>query len=449
MYISLFLAIGAFITEPGYAQDSIDPILPEQNLLVSLYESAAPSVVNIQIVAPSQTQSEIQPESPFRLPIPGTPLGQPELPRGGVGSGFMYDEDGHILTNHHVIENAETIIVNFANGTWAEAEVVASDSHSDLAVLRVSAPEGVDWQVLPLAEEGQVRVGHYTAAIGNPYGLGETMTLGIVSAVGRGIRLEDGTTGSGYSLPDIIQTDTAVNPRIAGGPLLNLAGEVVGVNLAIEPASGSATGAGFAIPVSVVKRVVPRLLEDGTFSYAYLGISAQTVDAVVAQELALGNSVQGVLVGEVLAGGPSDEAGILSQDIIIAVEGQPIRRFEDLISYLFNEAEPDQVLAVELLREGESLELDVELAARPTESGSAQQEELGQEITAGRAISIARQAAINAGIIERVERLSAKRDIYFELPVWNVELTDSDGATVIVTIDMATGQVIEMSSSST
>jgi 2-alkenal reductase len=194
------------------------PSLPDQELLAQLYDNTAPSVVNIQVLFAMSSGPEQQPQLPFEFPFPGSPFEQPQVPQGAEGSSFIYDDLGHIVTNNHVIENAESIIVNFANGMWADAELVATDPQADLAVLKVTPPEGVDWEPLTLAKNNGLRVGHYVIALGSPFGLDETMTLGIVSAIGRSFRMGDPNAGTGYSLPDIIQTDTAINPGNSGGP---------------------------------------------------------------------------------------------------------------------------------------------------------------------------------------------------------------------------------------
>ncbi|MCB1513094.1 MAG: trypsin-like peptidase domain-containing protein, partial [Hyphomicrobiaceae bacterium] len=196
---------------------------------------------------------------------------------------------------------AEEVTVVFSNGFWADAEVVATDPQADLAVIKVAPPAGMDWQPLPIAAE-TLRVGHTVIAMGNPFGLEGTMTIGIVSAIGRGMPV--GALGEArYTLPDIIQTDAAINPGNSGGPLINLAGEVVGVNFAIESAVRSNSGVGFTIPAAIVQRVVPALIADGQYDYAYLGLSGRTIDAEVARAFDFPNTLTGVYVAEVVPGG--------------------------------------------------------------------------------------------------------------------------------------------------
>jgi serine protease Do len=220
----------------------IDSTLDEdQAALAALYDAVAPSVVNIQVESVASAAS--LPQIPgFELPEGGDmPLQQ------GEGSGFIYDNEGHIVTNNHVVEGAQKVVVNFNNGMWARAEVVATDPQADLAVIKVTPPAGFDWQPLALAEDGSTEVGHMVIAIGNPFGLQGTMTTGIVSALGRGFPV--GAFGNNrYTLPDVIQTDAAINPGNSGGPLVNLNGEVVGVNFAIESQTRQNSGVGFHDP---------------------------------------------------------------------------------------------------------------------------------------------------------------------------------------------------------
>ena len=272
-------------------------LLVIQTALAALYEQVAPSVVNIQVTMGGVRNG---------LPEPGQPEGAPQQ---GQGSGFIYDNNGRIVTNNHVVEGADQITVVFNDGRWAKAEVVAADPQADLAVLKVTPPKNMQWQPLPLAEPDGLRVGYTVIAIGNPFGLAGTMTTGIVSALGRGMPI-GGLGESRYTLPDVIQTDTAINPGNSGGPLLNLAGEVVGINFAIESPARVNSGVGFAIPASIVRRVVPALIANGKFTYAYLGLSGRAIDATLAAALELPTDQLGVYVAEVVPGGPAAKAGI-------------------------------------------------------------------------------------------------------------------------------------------
>lgn len=426
----------------------VDPaLLNNQEALANLYDQIAPSVVSIQVVARSQAQ---------QLNIPGFNFPQQEAPlQQGQGSGFIYDTEGHIVTNNHVVEDAEEVTVLFSNGFWADAEVVATDPQADLAVIKVTPPAGMDWQPLPIAAANTLRVGHTVIAMGNPFGLEGTMTTGIVSAIGRGLPV--GQVGeSRYTLPDVIQTDAAINPGNSGGPLVNLAGEVVGVNFAIESAVRSNSGVGFTIPASIVQRVVPALIADGQYDYAYLGLSGRTIDAPVAKAFDFPNTLTGVYVADVVAGGPSEAAGIQGStrqisvngnevgaggDIVTAIDDVPVRRFEDMVSYLVTEAAPGQTVTLTVLRDGTEMQFDVVLGSRPGLSSQAQREATLGPVSARQASRIAEEATADLLDGEVTERIISQ-DTAEGRDVWVVELsTDTQTATVVV--DRLTGDVVE------
>ena len=371
--------INALVTQPvNYNVPANARLLPvdeslntNQVALASLYDQVTPSIVNIQVVARAADSG-------------GPGLGQSKSAplQQGEGSGFIYDNTGRIVTNNHVVAGAEQVTVVFNNGFWAEAQVLATDTQADLAVLQVTPPQGMAWRPLPLAQPDTLRVGYSVIAIGNPFALEGTMTTGIVSALGR--EMPVGNLGeSRYTLPDVIQTDAAINPGNSGGPLLNLAGEVVGVNFAIESPVRVNSGVGFAIPVSIVRRVVPALIANGKFSYAYLGLSGQAIDAALAKALNLPTNRLGVYVAAVVPNGPAAKAGVQGDsraiqldssaqlkaggDIITAIDGVPVRRFEDLVSYLITKSEPGKSVTLTILRDGEALKLAVVLGERPSE----------------------------------------------------------------------------------
>ena len=407
---------------------------PSQVLLADLYDQVAPSVVNIQVTA---TRS---PEI-----LPGFPFGeQGQAPVQGQGSGFIYDNDGHIVTNNHVIEDATAITVYFSNGMWADAELVATDPSADLAVLKVTPPEGVTWQPLPLAAANSLRVGYSVLALGSPFGLEETMTVGVVSALGRSLPT-DRTLGGGstYSLPDVIQTDTAINPGNSGGPLLNLNGEVVGVNFAINSTSGSSSGVGFAIPVSVVEKVVPSLIADDSYQYAYLGISGATINDIVAEEQNLEDNTLGVYVAEVVPGGPAADAGVQPNDVIVAIDDQPVSQFEQMISYLFQATEPGQTVTLRILRDGQESTVDVTLQARPQGQIAQSSDQAEMSITIAEAFETAREAVREAGLMDNIDGVSAKIATLDGRPVWVITLTGQNQSAT-VTIDGQTGEVLEL-----
>lgn len=425
-------------------------LFDDQETLAALYEAVAPSVVNIQV--------EKRATAGGALPqIPGFPLpdAQPPL-QHGEGSGFIYDNEGHIVTNNHVIDGADRIIVTFNNGMWARAEVVAADPQADLAVIKVTPPEGMEWRPLKLADDNTLKVGHTVIAIGNPFGLQGTMTSGIVSALGRGFPV--GSFGTGrYTLPDVIQTDAAINPGNSGGPLLNLKGEVVGVNFAIESPTRQNAGVGFVIPVSIVKRVVPALIKDGVFKYAYLGLEGSTITPQLAEALNLPDNTLGVYVSSVVPDGPSAQAGVrggnrtvtlpnggqvrTGGDIIKAIDGTPVVRFEDLVSYLVTKASPGQKVTLTVERDGKPIEIEVTLGERPTQPTASAPSEDGR-LNARAAIAIAEQEVrgqLQGEIIEKV----ATPDERDGRPVWVVELSTETQKTTVV-VDARTGDVLDV-----
>jgi 2-alkenal reductase len=375
----------------------------------------------------------------------------------GEGSGFIFDNDGHIVTNNHVVENADTIVVVFNNGEWADGTVVATDPQADLAVVKVTPPSDFTWRALPLASPDSLKVGHTVIAMGNPFGLENTMTVGIVSALGRGMPVGE-LGNSTYTLPDVIQTDAAINPGNSGGPMVNLAGEVVGVNFAIESATRSNSGVGFTIPISIVQRVVPALIANGKYDYAYLGLSGTTIGPDVAKALDLSNNQLGVYVSTVVPNGPSDKAGIhgasgdvstngnSSQigrggDIVTAIDGQPVHRFEDLVSYLVTKTEPGKTIKLSVLRDGKMIDVDVVLGTRPglNEQTSAQVE---GPVSARQALEIAANA-VGDSLSGDITQRTVSPDTRNGEDVWVVELSDgSQTATVIVS--QKTGEVLEM-----
>jgi 2-alkenal reductase len=423
-------------------------LVDDHEALADLYLQVAPSVVNIQV---SVTGSG--------LGIPG--FGLPDEPplELSQGSGFIYDDQGHIVTNNHVVEGAEEVLVVFSNGFWADAEVVAADPQADLAVIRVAPPEGMEWRPLPLEDASTLRVGHMVIAIGNPFGLDGTMTTGVVSALGRGLPTGDLTTNR-YTLPDVIQTDAAINPGNSGGPLIDLNGRVVGINFAIRSLERANSGVGFAIPVSIVHRVVPALIAEGHYPYAYLGLTGSSIGANLAQALGLPANRLGVYVAEIIPGGPADEAGLRGGeevvtdengvefqrggDVITAIDGQPVLRFEDLVSYLVTKAAPGQTVTLSIIRGEEVLETPVVLGERPATTGRPSLPEEDDGINAREAIDIATQAAEDSELLTaEIEEKVATPDTVGGLEVWIVELTTS-GETVQVIVDATSGEVLSL-----
>jgi S1-C subfamily serine protease len=285
-------------------QPTIDSVLSaavadQQQLMVELYRRASPAVVSIEVV----TGIDLPEDHP---PLPGVPDGP-----SGQGSGFLFNDQGHIVTNNHVVEGARELQVRFFDGTTAIAELIGTDPDSDLAVIKVRAlPTGV--APLTVANSREVQVGQTAVAIGNPFGEQNTMTVGIVSGLGRTLRGPDRGFGF-FSIPNIIQTDAAINPGNSGGPLLNARGEVIGVNTAIAVSQGGLDfeGVGYAVPSSTVIKVVPELISRGAYNHPWIGIGMVSVDTLLAERLDL-DSGRGVLVTRVQPLSPADEADLRS-----------------------------------------------------------------------------------------------------------------------------------------
>jgi 2-alkenal reductase len=301
-----------------------------------------------------------------------------------LGSGFVYDSEGHVVTNQHVVEGASNVEVSFSSGFIAQGTVVGSDADADIAVIKVDAPAD---QIHPLAigDSTTLNVGEQVVAIGNPFGLSGTMTLGIVSGLGRTQFAHASPEGGFFSTADIIQTDAAINPGNSGGPLFNLQGEVVGVNQSIRTetfngATGNAvnSGVGFSISINLVKRIVPYLIRDGAYEYPFLGITSSS-DLGLAEIEALGlNTYTGAYVLDVAPGGPADQAGIrggtestnieglrAGGDVITAIDGQPVNTFDDLLGYLTTNKAPDETVVLTVLRGGQPMDITVTLGKRP------------------------------------------------------------------------------------
>jgi S1-C subfamily serine protease len=330
----------------------------EQEALVSLYESVMPGIVSIQVVG-DQGDS--------------------------LGSGIVYDDQGHILTNYHVVEGAKQLEVDFTSGYKIYGTVVGTDLDSDLAIVKVNAP-APELHPLPLGDSSMLMVGQTVVAIGNPFGLSGTMTTGIISALGRSldsVHEAPGTGGNFFTAGDIIQTDAAINPGNSGGPLFNLNGEVIGINRAIRTTNFTTTGEpvnsgiGFAVPINIVKRVTPSLISNGKYDYPYLGISSLP-DLSLTEIDALGlQSFTGAYVTSVTPGGPADKAGIRAGDqttstglnaggdLITAIDGQTIHNFDDLLRYLINNKVPGDTVVLTVLRGEEKVDVTVTLEKRP------------------------------------------------------------------------------------
>lgn len=302
----------------------------------------------------------------------------------GSGSGFVYDGQGHIITNFHVIEGANLIEVRFTSGFMAYGTVIGTDTDSDIAIIKVDAPVE-ELHPLPLGDSDLLKVGQTVIAIGNPFGLDTTMTVGIISALGRTLdSAHESPDGNPFTAGDIIQTDAAINPGNSGGPLFNINGEVVGINRAIRTTNFTDTGEplnsgiSFAISINMVKRVAPSLIETGKYDYPFLGIaSMDSLSLEMVQALDL-KSYTGAYVTSVVAGGPADQAGIIAGDnstsipgllaggdLIIAIDGQETRTFDEMLAYLITHKSPGDAVVLTVLRGDKKVDVTITLDKRP------------------------------------------------------------------------------------
>ena len=350
---------------PESALESDDFLATFEQALIDIYQKTLPSVVDIEVTqrVTSGTSNRFG-------------GGSGDLFRQGEGSGFVWDDVGHIVTNYHVVEDSDKVKVIFADGVSAEAEVIGTDPDADLAVLKVNLPAS-ELQPLIVGNSDALQVGQLTIAIGNPYGQDFTMTTGIVSAVGRTIP----SSRSSFSIPEVIQTDAAINPGNSGGPLLNRRGEVVGINTMILSDSGSSDGVGFAIPINIARQVVPTLIAGEEYEYAWLGISGNSLTDQVIEAMNLSASAQGTLIISVVRDSPADQAGLRGSqqvltvagqeypyggDIITAIQGEPIADMDDLITYLVDNTRPGDQVTLGLIRSGgEREDVSIILGVRP------------------------------------------------------------------------------------
>jgi 2-alkenal reductase len=369
--LSVGMVLGSVITfapQPVQGQVQLDE---QSSIIRRVYDAINPSVVSLVLRIPAD--STLNDLVPFVDP-PGDAPRQPGY-RYAAGSGFVYNDQGHIVTNAHVVDQADRITVVFADGLTLEATLVASAPDSDLAVIQVDRSLMPDIaRPLMLADSDQVRVGERAIAIGNPFGLNGTATQGIISAVGRSLPQDT------FRIPGVLQTDAAINPGNSGGPLLNASGEVIGIVTAIRSRVSQSSGVSFAIPSNIIRRVADDIIANGRAQHAFLGILGHTITTSVNRELGLDLNFRGVLVVDVSAGGPAAVAGIrgatqervvgdetfqLGGDIITAIDGRPIRVFEDLLGYLMTQRRPGDTVTLSILRDGQALEVSVTLTARP------------------------------------------------------------------------------------
>ena len=337
--------------------------------VIGAYESAINDVYNKVLASIVHVEVEYN-SSPLNT---GT---QQRNSSRGEGSGFVWDNNGHIITNHHVIDNASSINVMFSDYSEYEAILVGSDSDSDIAVLKLlSITNHPD----PIArgDSDDLKVGQMAIAIGAPFGQEFTVTSGIISALGRTIQSVRGT----FSNPNIIQTDAPINPGNSGGPLVDKHGNVIGINSQIASASGSSAGVGFVVPINTAKLIVPELIKSGTFDHPYLGISGVTLRRKVIALLEIPSNTKGILVAQVVPNSPAEKAGLkanetiispdsgnymLGGDIIISVEGFPIRSMEELLSYMSDNVRPGDQITLEVISfNGQRRDVNISVGSRP------------------------------------------------------------------------------------
>ena len=324
---------------------------PQEQELVTLYARVNPSIVSILVDLGSQG--------------------------GAQGTGYVFDTAGHIVTNEHVVNGANSIEIDFPSGVKVLGKVLGSDPDADLAVIAIQGDAG-QLTPLPLGNSDQVQVGETVVAIGNPFGYAGTMTVGVVSGLGRTVASNRAAPGGGsYTAPDIIQTDAAINPGNSGGPLLNLNGEVIGINKALESQTGVNSGIGFAVASNTVRQIVPYLIQNGHYVYSFLGMSAQEeISLALAHQLHL-TQANGVYVTSVVPGGPVDKGGLKGDsagqnqqfqgdgDLIVAIDGHSVQVFSQLMSYLVNNTRPGQEITLSVLRGGKPMAIKVTLGTRP------------------------------------------------------------------------------------
>jgi putative serine protease PepD len=321
---------------------------------ISVYKRAGPGVVNITSVVVERDF--------FFNPIP----------REGAGSGSVIDTAGHILTNHHVIRNSRKLEVTLSDGSKWPAGFIGADPENDLAVIKVEAPKE-KLMVIPIGDSSELQVGQKVLAIGNPFGLGQTLTTGIISSLGRSIRSEAGTL-----IQDVIQTDAAINPGNSGGPLLDSKGKIIGINSAIISPTGASVGIGFAIPVNTAKRILPELISKGHVSYPWIGASVYPLIPEFARVLGL-EVERGAMIAEVVAGGPADRAGLrggdrlvqvgnsvipVGGDVITEMDGEEVASSDDLIR-MIRDHRPGDNVELRVLRKGRFLPIKVTLEEKP------------------------------------------------------------------------------------
>ena len=379
LYLSFFILLTLMFSNnnnTGYALGQISDNLLEQNnstelKIQDLFSQTSKSVVQITIIDPLSNAQQ------------------------GLGSGFLYDKDGHIITNNHVVafnEGNNNYLVTFLNGNSYEAKLIGHDPYSDLAILKLSDPIDIVLSPIPLGNSSSLRVGDTVAAIGNPFGLSGSLTVGIVSGLGRLLPSTEGSTSPfsqfalNFNIPDIIQTDAAINPGNSGGPLLNLKGEVIGINSAIFSNTGVNAGIGFAVPSNTVKKVVQSIISSGKYLHPYLGVVGMDITPQLAKIFGLKES-KGFLITDITPGSPVAKSGKLQKgtttynqrgeiidsdgDIIVAIDDKEVRKIDDILTYLEREKEVGDTVTLKILRNDKLENVEIVLGPRVSEEESS------------------------------------------------------------------------------
>ena len=324
--------------------------------LNTIYSTSLPSIVHIKV----------------RQTVPGFFQNQE---RTGQGSGFIWDTEGNIVTNYHVVASASIVDVEFADGSQYSASVIGLDPNSDLAIIKVN-PKGKILTPLNLGDSTNVKVGNHTIVIGSPFGQEFSMSSGIVSAIKRTVPSQNAR----FSIPNVIQTDAAINPGNSGGPLLDIEGNVIGINSQIISRSGGNQGIGFAIPINSVKKIIPTLIKGERFEYPYIGITGMDLNTNLKKALEIDSEIKGVMIVDVVKGSPADLGGLLGYtgtvsdndnsypsggDILTAINTIPIKSMSDLLTLLFSDYSPGDSVTFTILRDSSSFDLDITLISRP------------------------------------------------------------------------------------
>jgi len=379
LYLSSFILLTLLFSNnnnTGYALGQISDNSLEQNnsselKIQDLFSQTSKSVVQITVIDPLSNAQQ------------------------GLGSGFLYDKDGHIITNNHVVtfnEGNNNYLVTFSNGNSYQAKLIGHDPYSDLAVLKLSDPIDIVLSPIPLGNSSSLRVGDTVAAIGNPFGLSGSLTVGVVSGLGRLLPSSDGSNSPfsqfamNFNIPDIIQTDAAINPGNSGGPLLNLKGEVIGINSAIYSNTGVNAGIGFAVPSNTVKKVVQSIISSGKYLHPYLGVVGMDITPQLAKIFGLKES-KGFLITDITPGSPAAKSGKLQKgtitynqrgeiidsdgDIIVAIDDKEVRKIDDILTYLEREKEVGDTVTLKILRNDKLENVEIVLAPRVSEEESA------------------------------------------------------------------------------